>query len=130
MSEDPQLVELGHIRRELVKMREMMTDIVFYMREAEREVPERMRRFIMYMHDIHDVKNLYDEHGITVPPHVMRECERCDDRLRQLLNELHTDGGTFEKVRREMATDPENRWEHTRQLVKPTHHRGEKDETR
>ena len=29
------------------------------------------------------------------------------------------DGGTFEKVRREMAQDPENRWDHTRQLTKP-----------
>jgi hypothetical protein len=46
----------------------------------------------------------------------MREVERCDDRLRQMLSEQHSDGGTFEKVRREMAKDPENRWDHTRQL--------------
>ena len=73
----------------------------------------------MYMHDIHDVKNFYVEHGLAVPDYVLREAERCDDRLRQLLKEAHTDGGTFEKVRREMAKDSENRWDHTRQLMKP-----------
>ncbi len=45
--------------------------------------------------------------------------ERCDDRYRQILDEMHKDGGTFERVRREMAKDPLNRWDHTRQLAKP-----------
>ena len=73
----------------------------------------------MYMHDVHDISNLYHEGGQTVPPHVIAEMERCDDRYRQLLKELHLDGGTFEKVRREMAQDPENKWDHTRQLAPP-----------
>lgn len=42
--------------------------------------------------------------------------ERCDDRFRQLLTEAHTDGGTFEKVRREMVKDENNRWDHTRAI--------------
>jgi len=107
---------LLRIAKELKTIRENTGKALFAMHEAEAEVPEKMRRFIMYMHDMHDVKNLYDEHGITVPAHVAREVERCDDRLRQLLKDLHSDGNTFEKVRREMADDKENRYDHTRQL--------------
>ena len=107
------------VRRELKVIRELLSKVVNYMVDAESEVPEKMRRFIMYMHDIHDIKNLYDEHGINVPDHVMREVERCDDRLRQLLIQMHTDGGTFEKVRREMAEDKDNRWDHTRRISGP-----------
>lgn len=114
--------ELANVRRELKTIRELVGKVVFYMVEAESEVPEKMRRFIMYMHDIHDVKNLYDEHGLEVPQHVLRECERCDDRLRQLLTEQHKEGGTFAKVRAEMATDKENRWDHTRLLTKGDGH--------
>ena len=106
-------------RQQLTTIRQLMSKVVSYMVEAESEVPEKMRRFIMYMHDIHDVKNLYDEHGLAVPQHVLRECERCDDRLRQLLETQHAEGGTFAKVRAEMAADPLNRWDHTRQLAKP-----------
>jgi hypothetical protein len=110
--------ELKNSRQELKTIRQQMSRVIHYIVEAEAEVPEKMRRFIMYMHDIHDVKNLYEEHGLLVPPHVMREAERCDDRLRQLLKEMHTDGGAFEKVRSEMAGDSENRWDHTRFLTK------------
>lgn len=115
----PPEVYLERCSRELTTIRELVSQMANAMREAESEIPEKMRRFIMYMHDMHDVKNLYDEHGLSCPPWVLREVERCDDRLRQLLDTLHTDGGTFEKVRREMATDPLNRWDHTRLLDKP-----------
>lgn len=33
---------------------------------------KKMRRFIMYMHDIHDVKNFYVEGGLQVPVWVLR----------------------------------------------------------
>jgi len=112
-------VYLQRISQDIKHIRQLVSDAVLYLREAESEVSEKMRRFIMYMHDIHDVKNFYVEHGLAVPDYVLREAERCDDRLRQLLKEAHTDGGTFEKVRREMAKDSENRWDHTRQLMKP-----------
>ena len=110
---------LDRIGRELRDLRTMMQKVVHYMVEAESEVPEKMRRFIMYMHDVHDIINLYHENGHPPPQHVLREMERCDDRYRQILDEMHKDGGTFEKVRREMAKDPLNRWDHTRQLAKP-----------
>jgi len=117
--EQPDSVYLERISREMKLVREMLTTVVTYMREAESEVPEKMRRFIMYMHDVHDVSYLYESRGIPVPDYISRELERCDDRYRQLLVELHMDGGIFEKVRREMAKDPLNRWDHTRQLPKP-----------
>jgi hypothetical protein len=102
---------IGHIKS-------MLSKVLNAIHDAESEVPEKMRRFIMYMHDVHDVAYMYEERGHTVPAHVLREMERCDDRYRQLLSELHLDGGAFEKVRREMSKDPFNRWDHTRQLGK------------
>lgn len=110
---------LLRIARELKVIRENTGKALFAIHEAEAEIPEKMRRFIMYMHDVHDVSYMYEERGHQVPSHILREMERCDDRYRQLLKELHLEGGTFEKVRREMAKDEENRWDHTRQLEKP-----------
>lgn len=105
--------------QELKLIREMMTTVVHAIREAESEVPEKMRRFVMYMHDIHDISYMYTEMGHEPPEWIKREMERCDDRFRQLLTESHSDGGAFEKVRRTMAEDPLNRWDHTRLLSKP-----------
>lgn len=113
------LDELKSIRRELVTIRQIATDLGFYVRKAESEVPEKFRRFANYMHDLHSIKWMYEESGHPVPGHILREMERCDDRFRQLLKEEHNEGGTFEKVRREMASDPENRWDHTRLLQPP-----------
>lgn len=115
----PPEVYLERISREITDIRKLVSDAVFAIREAESEIPEKMRRFIMYMHDVHDIVNLYHEGGQVPPEHVIREMERCDDRYRQLLKEMHTDGGAFEKVRSVMAEDPDNRWDHTRQLAKP-----------
>ena len=105
--------------RELVLIRKQNTEFIAFMRDAEKEIPEFMRRFANYMHDLHHIKYCYEELGHAVPAHVLRELERCDDRYRQLVVSLHTDGGAFEKVRREMAKDPDNRWDHTRLLFKP-----------
>ena len=114
----PEVVYLERCSRELTQIRQQMSKVINYIIDAESEIPEKMRRFIMYMHDVHDIVNLYHEMGQEAPEHVRREMERCDDRYRQLLKELHLEGGTFEKVRREMAEDPENRWDHTRLLTK------------
>ena len=102
--------------RDIQSIKSMIVDIVRYMKEAESEVPEKMRRFIMYMHDVHDVMNMYTELGQPVPPHILREAERCDDRYRQLLEDGHTDGGWTEKIRQEMSKRTGNRWDHTRIL--------------
>lgn len=119
MNERTDTTELAEIRRELKSIREMMTKVIFYIGEAEAEVPEKMRRFMNYMHDLHDIKYMYEELGHTVPVHQLREMERCDDRFRQLMAEQNAEGGTFNRVRRDMAADPENKWDHTRLLTKP-----------
>lgn len=111
--------ELNRIARELKTIRELTSKVVNAMHEAESEVTEKLRRFVMYMHDIHDIVYMYEERGHQAPDYVMREMERCDDRLRQLLKEAHTDGGVFEKVRRQMAEDPECRWDHSRAICAP-----------
>ena len=107
---------LNQIAQDIHVMRELMSKAVNAMHAAEGEVSEKMRRFVMYWHDLHDIINIYEERGNHPPDYVLREMERCDDRFRQLLTEAHTDGGTFEKVRREMAKDENNRWDHTRAI--------------
>ena len=126
MTDEAILAVLERIAREQKTTRELISKFVYAMVEnAEQEVPEFMRRFANYMHDLHDIRYMYEELGHPTPRHMLREMERCDDRFRQLLNRLHTDGGAFEKVRRDMASDPDNRWDHTRFLPKE----GETNET-
>jgi hypothetical protein len=74
----------------------------------------------MYFHDIHDLRNLYQAGGHEPPKYVLREIERCDDRLRHLLEDLYAEGGTFERVRQEMTTRTGNRYDHTNLLPKGT----------
>lgn len=112
----PDGVYLQRISRDMREMTLMLREVVRYMKEAESEVPEKIRRFMNYFHDAHDVIYAYEERGIPVPRHILDEMERLDDRYRQILSELHAAGGTFEKVRRDMAADPENRWDHTKAL--------------
>ena len=87
--------------------------------EAESEIPEKYRRFTNAMHDIHDIKYMYEDVGSSVPQHILRACERFDDRFRQMEEEMNSEGGVFSKIRRKMAEDPRNRWDHTRYLGKP-----------
>lgn len=119
MVDHPPEVYLERISKDMKLIREMMTVVVNSIREAESEIPEKMRRFMNYMHDVHDVKYMYEELGHPVPVHLREELERLDDRYRQILKVMHSEGGAFEKVRREMAEDPENRFDHTRRLAKP-----------
>jgi hypothetical protein len=111
---------LFRIFKELKTIRELTSKAVFAMGEAEAEVPEKMRRFMNYFHDVVHVKGEYVSLGLSPPKEIDQEMERCADRARQLLHDLHTDGGHFERVRREMAAHPAgNRYDHTRQLSKP-----------
>ena len=112
----PAEVALRWIAKDMKLIRQTLIRISSYIREAESEIPERVRRFMNYMHDVHDVKYMYEELGHKVPDHLLRELERLDDRYRQILKELNEEGSAFEQIRRKMAEDPENRWDHTRQL--------------
>lgn len=117
ISNERLFAEINRVARELVDIRKLISDVVNYARDAESEIPEKMRRFMNYMHDVHDIKYMYEELGIAVPDYLMRETERLHDRYRQLLKDLHLDDNTFGKVRAEMAKDPENRYDHTRLLT-------------
>jgi len=127
--EQDELHYLQRIARDQKTLVDLVGKVIAYIVDAESEVPERMRRFIMYMHDVHDVMHMHQEIGQEPPEWIKAEARRCDDRYRQILSEMHSDTGAFEKVRREMATDPLNRYDHTRLLIKQTH-KGEKDEAR
>ena|SRR6516165_3427825 len=107
---------LFRMSRELVSIRRLIIEVIGYIRDAESEIPESLRRFGNYMHDIHDIKYMYEEHGQPPPQHIYRELERCDDRYRQILKEMHEEGGALARVRQKMAEDSENRWDHTRKL--------------
>ena len=119
MNDDRIEVQLDRIARELKTIRELVSKVVFAVSEAESEIPEKLRRFMNYMHDLHDIKYMYEELGHAVPPHHLREMERCDDRFRQIMKEMHQPGGVLDKVRRGMADDPDNRWDHTKLLYPP-----------
>lgn len=108
---------LWRIARELKLLREQNTELLSFFRDAEAEVPESLRRFANYMHDVHDIKYMYEELGTRPPQHILDEIERLDDRYRQILKAHNTDGGAIEKIRREMAEDPENRYQHKRELT-------------
>ena len=127
MPERTDETELADIRRELATIRSLLSEGIRFLRDAESEIPERIRRFTHHMHSIHDIKYMYEDVGVAGPPHVMREVERLDDRWRQLLAEENAEGGAFSKVRREMATDPKNRYDHTRLLQAPTHQKEKKE---
>jgi len=111
---------LFRIFRELTTIRQGVTKALYAMGEAEKEVPEKMRRFMNYYHDVVHVKAAYVELGLQPPKEIDQEMERNHDRALQILHDLHSDGGHFEKVRREMTTHSvKPRYDHTRQIAKP-----------
>lgn len=111
---------LFRIYRELVTIRQQAGKALFAMGEAEKEIPESMRRFMNYFHDVVHVKGEYVSLGLQPPKEIDEEMERNHDRARQILHDLHTDGGAFEKVRAKMTQHPVTpQFDHTRQLAKP-----------
>lgn len=108
---------LFRIARELTQLRQQNTELLRFYRDAEKEIPESLRRFANYFHDVHDIKYMYEEHGQRPPQHILDEIERLDDRYRQILKAHNSDGGAIEKIRREMSGDSENRYDHTKSLT-------------
>jgi hypothetical protein len=108
---------LARIAKDIQKLCSMMTTVINYITEAEAEVPEKIRRFMNYFHDLHDIKFMYEEHGQPPPKHVLQEIERLDDRYRHLLDDMKEPGGTLDKIRRDMAQRSGNRRDYTKQLT-------------
>lgn len=119
--DDDDDLSLARIARDMRAMLIEMRDVTRYMREAETEVPERVRRFIMYFHDVHDMQNLYNELGIPPPLHIKQEIERCADRFKHILEDMYDKDkhGGFERVREDMTQRGGNRYDWSRALAKP-----------
>lgn len=117
--EVPDGAQLHRIAQELGTMRKLLVEVLNKLIDAEKEIPERVRRFTDYFHSVHSVHYMYEERGLPVPSWIRDEMERCDDRFRHLLQDEHASGATFEKVRREMASREGNRWDHTKALFGP-----------
>lgn len=126
MADEPKLEELSdrdlqlRIAQELKTIRILLGQGMFALRDAEGEIPEKLRRFMNYCHDVHAMKFMYEEVGHQAPKWVMSELQRVDDRYRQIMEEMKAEGGPINKVIREMAKDPNNRWDHTKLLPKQT----------
>lgn len=126
MSEDSDAV-LKNMARDIAQLRSQMQEALNAMREAEGEIPEKIRRFANYYHDVVHIKGEYVSLGLKAPDHVDREMERCDDRFRHLLEDGNADdGGWINKVREDMTKRQDNRWDHSRLLPKkePIHETG------
>lgn len=115
-SSEKMITLLERIARDTKATRDLMTGFVNSMTAAESEIPEALRRFMTYYHDVHDIKYMYEEHGTMPPDWVMVEIRRCDDRYRHLLEDEYSDLGRLEKVRQDMAARQGNRYIHERLL--------------
>lgn len=109
--------DLHNLARDIRELLLLVRDVVKYMKEAESEIPEKARRFIMYYHDVHDIVWLYHENGQEAPEYVKRELERCSDRYRHIVQDLFGDQGAFEKVRQDMTKRGGNRYDHTKLIA-------------
>lgn len=126
MAEDPvqsSEVYLQRISRDIREMTLALREVVKYMKDAESEIPEKMRRFIMYFHDVHDIWWLYVQTGHEPPKHIRQEIERCADRYKHILDDLYADQGAFERVRQEMSKRAGNRYDHSRMVSYETRNR-------
>src|SRR4051812_20045648 len=95
---DPEVSDsdrFDRIARELVTIRTLVGEALVGMRKAESEIPEFMRRFANYYHDVVHIKEAYVSLGLPSPKFVDQEMERCHDRMRQALDNLHKDDEAF-----------------------------------
>ena len=53
------LIEQKRTARELTTIRELTSKYVNAMAKAESEIEEETRRFVTYMHDVHDITYMY-----------------------------------------------------------------------
>jgi hypothetical protein len=109
---------LANLARDMRAILLEIREVTRYMKDAESEIPEKARRFIMYYHDVHDIVWLYHENGQEPPDYLRKELERCSDRYRHIVEDLFGEDGTFERVRQEMTKRGGNRYDHSRILPK------------
>ena len=98
----------------LKKIVDRLDSVCLAIIRAEQEVPEYMRRFTMYFHDMVHIQARYEELGLVMPTHIRSEIERASDRMRILLDRENNQGGTFYKIREEMDKEEGNLYKHMR----------------
>jgi hypothetical protein len=114
MIEDQVVEEIRETNRLLKQLMNRFDMIIEAVHKAEQEVPEYMRRFTMYYHDIIHINARYEELGIPMPLHLKDEMERSHDRMRHLIEQENSQGGTFYKIREKMDLEMGNRFKHFR----------------
>lgn len=113
------LAALKNMARDIQQLRSQMQQALNAAADAESEVPEKMRRFANYYHDVVHIKGEYVSLGLKAPDHVDREMERCDDRYRHMVDDgRDPDGGWINRIREDMTKRPGNRWDHEKLLPK------------
>lgn len=101
------------VLEELRKLNSKIGLVLDAVHKAEQEVPEYMRRFTMYYHDLYHIRLAYDEKGVPPPEHIMIELERAHDRMRHILDEENNQGGTFHRIRQQMDKMEGNKYTHS-----------------
>jgi hypothetical protein len=117
MAADDEDLSIARVARDMRAILLELREVTKYMKEAESEVPEKARRFIMYYHDVHDIYWLYHENGQEPPAFLKAELERCADRYRHIVQDQFGVGGAFEKVRQDMTKRGGNRYDHTKLIA-------------
>jgi hypothetical protein len=102
------------ILAELRKISDKLTSVLDAVARAESEVPEYMRRFVMYYHDIIHIREAHVQLGLDVPDHINHEIERVSDRMKQLVDMEHNQGGTFHRVMEDMKKIGGMKYKHGR----------------
>ena len=108
MSDDNAVLE------ELRKITKQLASVLGAIEKAESEVPEYMRRFVMYYHDIVHIREAHVQLGLTPPKSIDYEIERCSDRMAQLVDSEHNQGGTFHRVMEDMMKIGGTKYKHGR----------------
>ena len=110
-------VYLKRISDDMSAMRKQFDKLFTYIDRAESKIPEDFRRFCMVLHDMHDISNMYVEHGQPVPPHVLRVMELLDDAFKHISQDLEAPGGHFYRARTDIIKRGDYRYDHNQPLL-------------
>ncbi len=103
---------MGEDTKLLQAIADKLDILIGYEDKADDEVPEYIRRFAMYYHDMLHIRVAYEEKGLPVPSFIADQVEYCHDRMELILAHENNQGGAFYKNRQELyaADDVANRY--------------------
>lgn len=105
---------LEAILKELRTLNASFLEVTSFLHKAEAEVPHHLRGLMDYYHDVIHLMRAYEGIGQPIPPMLAKEAERMHDRMHQLVEREHRQGGAFEKVVQEMNEEGGNKYKHGR----------------